>query len=62
MKQYIVVCTDFTEKPGQRDAEEFIENIWVSIDSLKAMVQNGELENVNLLAGLYMWECMKDQT
>ena len=62
MKQYIVLCTDFIEKPGQHDAKEFIENIWVPVDNLKAMVRSGELENVNLLAGLYMWECMKDQT
>ena len=55
MKQYVVVATDLETKLGQRDDEEFIENIWIPIAKLDRMVQTGEFENVNLLAALCLW-------
>ena len=56
IKQYVVVATDLAVKMGQRDDEEFIENIWVPIANIESMVRAGEFENVNLLAALYMWQ------
>lgn len=56
MRQHVVVCSDLMAKPGRPDAEEFIENLWVPIATVPAMVAAGEFENVNLLAALYLWQ------
>lgn len=59
-KQYIVVCKDLSPLPGQKDAEEFLENHWIPIAQLKSMIQTGEFENVNLLAALNLWLCQNE--
>lgn len=55
IKQYVVLCTDLHQKPGQRDDEEFIEMHWVSPAKLPTMIESGELHQAYMLAALNIW-------
>jgi len=55
IKQYVVVCTGLRPKAGKRDAEEFIETHWLSIDKVKAMIKAGEFTHAFLLAALNLY-------
>ncbi len=58
-KQYIVVCRDLKYCLGVADPEEFIENVWVSLDNLNKLIADGEIQNMNLLAALSLWKHVK---
>lgn len=59
-KQYVVVCTGLSPRQLEADPEEFIENIWVPIADLPAMIAAGEFVNVNLLAAVNLWLHKRD--
>ena len=54
-KQHVILCKDLIEKQGQRDAEEFIETHWISIEEVKRMVVSGECNSAPLLAALHVY-------
>ena len=51
-KQYVVVCKDLVEKKQTHDTEEFIESMWVSLDTVNRLIKNNEITNIGLLAAL----------
>lgn len=51
-KQYVVLCQDLVKKKLEEDAEEFIGNEWVSLSRIRSLIDEGEIENVGLLAAL----------
>lgn len=54
-KQFIVLCTGLKERKQDGDPEEFIHSTWVSIESVRSMIKNGEIENINMLAALNLF-------
>lgn len=51
-KQYVVLCENLVQQKRPNDEEEFIESEWIDRDQLKLLIQEGKIENVNLLAAL----------
>lgn len=54
-KQHVVVCRDLYESKLQEDEDEFIENYWLSVEKVHAMIANKEFKNINLLAAMNLW-------
>lgn len=54
-RQYVVLCTDLEPKPGQRDAEEFIETYWLPDVKVQSMIAADEFDNICLLAALNLY-------
>lgn len=54
-KQYVVLCKNVRLQQGKRDEEEFIENHWIPITDLSAMIAKGEIDNIYLLAAINLW-------
>jgi ADP-ribose pyrophosphatase len=59
-KQYVVVSKNLEPQKTPGDDEEFIESTWVSLDTLKKLIRNGEITNMNLLATLQLFETVSD--
>ena len=56
-KQYVVIAKDLTIQHSDGDKEEFIESEWMSFSELRTRIKSGDIQNVNLLAAL----CLYDQ-
>ena len=54
-KQYIVHCTKLFKHKLREDNDEFIKTYWMQEEKLKAMITEGEFDNINLLAALNIW-------
>jgi len=54
-KQHVVMGRNIEAKNSQEDEEEFIESQWVSMDTIKEMVQTGKIVNMNMLAALQLY-------
>jgi len=54
-RQYIVVCTQLFKHTLPGDADEFIENHWLTRAALQKMIQSKEIENINMLAAINVW-------
>lgn len=55
-KQYIVLCRGLFERKLAEDPDEFIESHWLPLNDVRAMIKKGEIQNINLLAGLSLWQ------
>lgn len=54
-KQYVVLCRKLQQHKLPQDAEEFIENEWVTLDRLNELIRSGKITNMNLLAALQLY-------
>lgn len=59
-KQYVVVSSNLERHKLPEDDEEFIENIWLSMDKIKKLIRSGQITNVNLLAAMQLFETAGD--
>ena len=53
--QYAFLCSDIFDHKLALDDDEFIENYWFSVKTVKKMISDGEFDNINLLATLNLW-------
>ena len=60
-KQYVVLCTDLLPEDKAEDPEEFIESQWITHSQLDELLAKGELQNINLLATLKLWDFYKQE-
>lgn len=58
-KQFIVQCKDIVPQRSTGDEEEFIESEWVSLGKVRMLIQQGKIENVNLLAALALLDAVR---
>lgn len=58
-KQYVVVCRNLSEHKLQEDPEEFIEINWLSGEEITSLIRKGEVDNINLLAALHLFDVSK---
>lgn len=59
-KQYVVLCEDLTAHKLNEDAEEFIESFWIALEEISKLIKNGQIENINLLAALQLYNAQND--
>lgn len=60
-KQYVVVCRNISEHTLPKDPEEFIESMWLSRQEITDLIANGEVQNMNMLAALQLFDAVKTQ-
>lgn len=61
-KQYVVLCKDIEIKNLQEDDEEFIESQWVTYTTIKDLVKDGKIVNMNMLAALQLFDVATHNT
>jgi ADP-ribose pyrophosphatase len=54
-QQHVLLFTDLFLHKLTHDHDEFIENHWLSKSEVMELLKTGELDNINLLAGLSFW-------
>ncbi len=54
-KQHVVVCTGITSRVLPSDPEEFIESSWKNLSEINALIQQGEIQNINFLAAMQIF-------
>jgi ADP-ribose pyrophosphatase len=59
-KQYLVLAKELEKHKTPEDDEEFIENVWFTMDEIKALIRGGEITNNNLLAALHLFETVSE--
>lgn len=60
-KQYVVFCTNLTEKTAKHDDEEFIETHWIPLSDIRSHIKNGEFKSATLLAALNLYFTIVEQ-
>ncbi|NOZ40123.1 MAG: NUDIX hydrolase [Planctomycetes bacterium] len=58
-RMHLFVARDLTPGPPAREADEAIDNLVVSWDEAIAMVLRGEIEDAKSLAGLLLWDKLR---
>ncbi len=58
-KQFIVCGDNPKLTQPKPDDDEFIHSEWISLNNLHSLIKKGEINNINLLAALKYWECIK---
>ncbi len=59
-RMHLFVARDLTPGPPAREADESIDNLVVSWDEAIAMVLRGEIEDAKSLAGILLWDRLRD--
>jgi ADP-ribose pyrophosphatase len=59
-RQYVALCSQIYEKKLPADSDEFIDSYWITVEKLKSMITENEIENINLLAAINLWFIKKD--
>jgi ADP-ribose diphosphatase len=54
-KQFVVLAKELYAAAAEADPEEFIENKWVSLDDLDALIAEGEIQISYMLAALTLY-------
>lgn len=54
-KQFIILAKDLYPNKLKEDDNEFIVSYWLSLRKINTMIKNGEIQNINLLAALTLF-------
>lgn len=58
-RQYVAICTGLSKHSLPQDAEEFIEDEWMSFARVRELVAAGEIVNMNMLAALQLFDAQR---
>jgi ADP-ribose pyrophosphatase len=52
---HVAVCTDLQPRQLPADQAEFIDSSWLAVDEVHALIRDGQVRNITMLAALNLW-------